>query len=103
MLSFLIKANMIYLLVRLVYTLQSIASLMMILHFALNDLRKSRGSGHYQEGMNMSKLIEMLNPLLLYCFTRCIHGGLGELSLIFLIFLCGNLVITSELRLLLQG
>ena len=45
MLAYLIKIDMVYLLIRLVYGLQSLPSLLMIIHFAINDLRKNNHTG----------------------------------------------------------
>ena len=41
LLTYLIKIDMVYLLIRLVYGLQSIPSLLIIIHFAVNDLKKT--------------------------------------------------------------
>ncbi len=47
------------------------------------------------------KAMNFINPILLYAFAKTLHNQFGDLSLVFMIMFCANLVITSELRQLL--
>ena len=170
--GYIIRGDMVYLLVRLLYGLRSLPCMLMIFHFIANDFlqtvtpptsSRSSSSSKVQTtstttlnsnnninkntpllnnniinkpasstnitssssssktavvvtttvtttasflpiSLSPSKAIELLNPLLLYTFCRTtLQHGLSNLSLLFLIFLLANLIIGSELRMVLQG
>ena len=44
------------------------------------------------------KAMNFINPILLYTFTKTLYNEFSDLSLVFLIMFCSNLVLTSELR-----
>ena len=93
----LIEINMAYLLFRLIYELQSISTLVLTLHFIINSLKKVKVNSQ-KRGLDLMKAMNFINPILLYTFVKTLHNEFAELSLIFLILFCANLVITSELR-----
>jgi hypothetical protein len=98
--KYLVQLNMGYILFKLMYELQNISTVILVLHFLLDDLKKPIPN-RKSKGINIPKLFDFINPILLYSFAATLHNDFADLSLVFLIMFCANLIITAELRQLL--
>ena len=66
---------------------------MLALHFVINSLKKIKSS--QKKGIDRIKAMNFINPILLYSFAKTLHNDFSELSLVFLIIFCANLLISS--------
>lgn len=100
LLSWGVKANMLYQLCVLAYLEQTLPVTLMIVHFAIANYRRSRPD-ILEKGRLFFKIMDFVNPILLYSFLKEFDSEQSDLSIMFLIFLCANLLGVSEIRLIL--
>lgn len=70
--SWAIKANMVYILCALAYLEDHLPVLIMIIHFVVSNYKKNRPdpSIHHQKGKLFQKIMDFINPILLYSFLK---------------------------------
>lgn len=72
LLGWAIKANMVYLLCALAYLEDHLPVVIMIIHFVISNYRKNRPDPaiHHQKGRLFQKIMDFINPILLYSFLK---------------------------------
>lgn len=93
------KINMVYLLAVLMYLEHPLPVFLMVVHFVVANYSKNRTDvtqvNVQQKGRSLYKIMDFINPILLYSFLKEFDSEQSDLSIIFLIFLCANLICVS--------